>query len=81
MKTMGNKKVNEIWEHNVPSYREKPRQSAPREKRMFWIVAKYVKKEFFDWTRAAEVNVSKDQQQSISTAVIAAKMIPGGNHI
>eukprot|EP00029_Vermamoeba_vermiformis_P007057 TRINITY_DN2939_c0_g1_i1.p1 TRINITY_DN2939_c0_g1~~TRINITY_DN2939_c0_g1_i1.p1 ORF type:complete len:672 (-),score=156.69 TRINITY_DN2939_c0_g1_i1:32-2047(-) len=76
MRTMGNKKVNEIWESKVPSYREKPKQNSTREKRMFWIVSKYVKKEFFDWNRAGEAKIDPENQQSISNTVLAAKMIP-----
>jgi hypothetical protein len=76
MRTMGNKKVNEIWESKVPSYREKPQKNATREKRMFWIVSKYVKKEFFDWSRASEANVNPENHQSISNTVLAAKMLP-----
>jgi hypothetical protein len=75
---MGNKKVNEIWESKVPSYREKPQKNATREKRMFWIVSKYVKKEFFDWSRASEANVNPENHQSISNTVLAAKMLPSG---
>ena len=51
MRQIGNSTGNTIWEHKMPPYRKKPTAQASTEERRFWIVSKYVKRTFFDFSK------------------------------
>lgn len=54
MRQIGNATGNSIWEHHIPPYRKKPPPQASTEERRYWIVSKYVKRAFFDFSKINE---------------------------